>query len=150
MLVAQKSEFRRRSRIGAISLGVLALVGALSGCGDEEPEEVQYVYPRTTAAPEPGIWTTGLTTELYNRIGEVSAQTNFAKMGEVGVKTILLDRVTYQVISNCGEVTRHLETWDSLIKDTQDNTSLDDGDVVIFYNFVRDEVCPNVDPTKLD
>lgn len=77
-------------------------------------------------------------------------KTNFGRMGEVGAKPVLLDTVTYQVISNCGDVTRRIESWDELIADAQEHTSLNDEDAVTFYNFVRDEICPNVDPNKLN
>lgn len=69
-------------------------------------------------------------------------------MGEVGAKPVLLDTITYQVISNCVDGTRRIESWDGLIMDTQENSSLNDEDGVTFYNFARDEICPNVNPTN--
>ncbi len=148
MLDAGRSRFRHYTRRSVIGIGALVLAGGLIGC--TEKEEVQYVYPSTTNPPEPGIWTTGLTDDLYTRLGEISVKTNFGRMGEVGAKPVLLDTVTYQVISNCGDVTRQIASWDGLISDTQQHTSLNDEDVVTFYNFVRDEICPNVDPNKLN
>lgn len=53
-------------------------------------------------------------------------------MGEEGAKPVLLDTVTYQVISNCGDVTRWIESWDGLIADSQEHTTLNDEDVVTF------------------
>ncbi|PBI95369.1 hypothetical protein BKP42_44760 [Rhodococcus erythropolis] len=57
---------------------------------------------------------------------------NFGRMGMVGAKPVLLDTVTYQVISNCGDVTRRIESWDGLIADSQEHTTLNDEDVVTF------------------
>ncbi|MFF1945139.1 hypothetical protein ACFVWF_23720 [Rhodococcus qingshengii] len=105
-----------------IGIGALVLAGGLIGCTEEE--EVQCVYPSTTNPPEPGIWATGSTDELYTRLGEISVKINFGRMGVVGAKPVLLDTVTYQVISNCGDVTRRIESWDELIADAQEHTSL--------------------------
>lgn len=145
---AGRSRFRHYTRRSVIGIGALVLAGGLIGCTGEE--EVQCVYPSTTNPPEPGIWATGSTDELYTRPGEISVKINFGRMGVVGAKPVLLDTVTYQVTSNCGDVTRRIESWDGLISDAQERTSLNDEAVVTFYNFVRDEICPNVDPNKLN
>lgn len=79
MLDAGRSRFQHYTRRSLIGIGALVLAGGLIGCTEEE--EVHYVYPSTTNPPEPGSWATGLTDELYTRLGEISVKTSFGRMG---------------------------------------------------------------------
>lgn len=125
-------------------------MAGLSGCGSDPEPADRYTPAATTPAPEPGIWATGLTPDLYNKLGEVAVAANFALMGEVGAKPVLLEGVAYQVIDNCANVAQGIESWDELIAGDQQIEALNDGGVVSFYHFVRDQICPNVDPSKLE